>query len=176
MTIKESKLTIFETLEKLDGDIKLFRLADGSQLDLMLIFSHGQVTLIADDADSETIARYSIAFFKARWDAAFDLFESANLSMADLGNASTKVTESKRMFRSSRNELEQISAYNDTDFADKENRDYKDENNVSATETVTDENKNIKNFNASWEYLQKNYINDIVFRDILHLIGKSIYC
>lgn len=175
MTIKEANLTIFEKLEALDNTIKLFTVADGQRLDLMLVFAHGKTTLIADDADSETIAKYALTFFRERWDASFDLFASANASMIDLGDSKTTRTEHKRIFTSSRNELEQISAYNDADFADKENRNYRDGNETNATETVTDESKNIKNFAMSWEYLQKNYINDIVFRDVLHLIGKGVY-
>lgn len=175
MKLIDSKLEIFAAIEVAAPDLKIFTLESGEKLDLAFIFRHGLVTLLQDNYKSEDIAGFALTLYKQKWDAAFDLFTAANDAMPDIGAASVKITTIKRLYTASRNEIEQVSAFNESDFADKENRDYGDSSDMDETRTETLSDKSIKNFDVSWEYLQKNYIDDILFRDILNLISISVY-
>ncbi len=168
-------LAIFTALEKIAPDLKLFTLEDGNNLDLLFNSMYSERTLTSTDRTNEQYANLIKSLFAKKWDGAFDLFDSANLAISSLGVSDTRTETVQEKIKDDTLNINQVSAFNVDDFTN-DNQNNSTYNRIR-DETKTTDNKNmqINNFSVSWEYLQKNYIEDIIFNDVVTHITLRVY-
>lgn len=174
--IKNKKdLAIFTALEKIAPDLKLFTLENGFNLDLFFNSMYSERTLTSSERTNEQYAELCKSLFAKKWDSAFNLFDSANLAISNLGITDIKTETTSETIKDNTSNVNQVSAFNVDDFTN-DNQSNNTYNRIR-DETKTTDNKNmeISNFSVSWEYLQKNYIQDIIFEDIISHITLRVY-
>ena len=171
----KTDLAIFTELEKLNPDLKLFTLENGNNLDVIFNLTYSERTLTSSDRTNEQYAKLLNSLFAKKWDSAFNLFDSANLAISSLGKTDTKTETTNETIKDDTSNINQISAFNVDEFTN-DNQNNSTYNRVR-DETKTTDNKNmeISNFSVSWEYLQKNYIEDIIFNDVVTHITLRVY-
>lgn len=173
--INELNPTIFVELEKILPDLKLFTLDNGDSLDSLYIFKYGE-RVTTDNLDSVKVAGYLKTLYSKNWDKAFDLFTAGDNLMIDFGNMSSKVTTKEYGYTDTVSDLESVPAFDvETAELDRKNeRSLVHVDDVNKT-TVTQDDKDISKFNASWEYITKNYIDDVIFNDVNKLITMRVH-
>lgn len=176
MKIKnKTDLAIFTALEKINPDLILFTLENGNTLDIIFNSMYSERTLLNDDRTNEQYAILVNSLFAKKWDSAYKLFDSANTAISSLGISDNKTETIKENVTDNNTNLNQVSAYNVEDFANDSQNTINNNRIRDETKTTDYKNMNVNNFSVSWEYLQKNYLEDIIFNDVVTHITLRVY-
>lgn len=174
-TMLEAHASVFAELEAISPKCKIFTIASGASLDASYLGLYGK-RMTFDDFDSKGTAQAVKVMFAAKWDSAFDLFTAANGLMQDMGNMSTTVTNKEYGYTDKVSNNDNVPAFDvETPQLEKQTERELSHNDTINKETVTSDSRDISRFGAGFNYLQKNLINDIVFRDLNALATLSIH-
>lgn len=175
MLLKDAGYDIFTQMESSFPGLKLFTLANGDYLDTMLAAMHGLKSLIPNAESSENVAKLAATLYGEKWDSAYEIFNASYALAPVFGDKYRNALSSSRLYGSSYNDVEKISAYNASEFADDSSK--IESKNDSTVENSVEEkiHSNLANYKLSFEVLQKNYIDGIVFKDVLSLITSNVY-
>lgn len=187
MKVKEKFVDngLFKSMNKY-GTIEYSAIIPVETMDLFYISNYGERTLSAFGRNNtvDDIAKTLISMFKNKWDKLYDLA----ISNIDIDyNYSEKQIESVDNIGENESKISSINtnsvnAYNDNDFVN----DKQDENNTSNTgrNTTNKKREYIKQvlngsktdyYDAIVNYLQNNYFNDIIIKDINEFLTLSIF-
>lgn len=178
--LNDLKPTIFVELEKLCPNNKVFQvIGTGEEIDALYLFMYGE-RYTTDDLDSIKSAQYIKTIYADKWDRAYDLVNAMDDILPDLGSKETKTTTHRYKYTDTINDVDNVPVFDSTETG------LNSENNRTLTHDETGESgvnerientdkRNIYNFNASYEYLRKNWLNDIVFTDVNTILTMSIH-
>lgn len=178
--LNEIKPSIFAELEKIAPDNNLFVVfGTGEELDNIYLYEYGE-RMTNDDLNSIKTAQYIKTIYLDRWDKAFELFSASDKTLPNIGSQETETTTHKLQYTDTITDTDIVPSFDSTE----NNIDRLNDRTLTHNE-VTDGNINervrikdkqsLYNFNTSFEYLRKNYLNDIVFHDVNTLITMYIH-
>ena len=187
MKVKEKFLEtgLFQAMSKF-GFILYNEIIPIETMDLFYISNYGERTLSAFGRNNsvDDIAKTLIKMFQNKWST---LYEMAISNIDIEYNYSEKQTESvdntgENEYSINSVNTNSVNAYNDNDFVN----DKQDENNTSnkGTNSATKKREYIKqvlngskteHYNTIINYLQNNYFNDIIIKDINEFLTLSIF-
>lgn len=175
MTIRENNPTIFEQLQVLLPDCKIFLVADGVDLDELYIFKYGNRQTL-DDLDSNKTAKYCKMLYADKWDSAYDLITTAQGLMLDMGNMKSTVTTKEYGYTDTVTDTEKIPAFDlpNAELDRQTDRSLTHIDNVNKT-TVLSDDKNIDSFNRAVNVLKVDLIDNVVFADVNRLITYRLH-
>lgn len=187
MKVKEKFLEngIFHAMSE-HGSLAYCDIIPVETMDMFYIANYGERTLssFGENNTTDDIAKTLIKMFGNKWNTLYDMA----ISKIDIDyNYAEKVTENVQDTGENSYTLESVNtgsvnAYNDDDFVN----DKQDQNNTQNTGS----NSNIKNrefikqvlngskteyYNTIVSYLQNNYFNDIIIKDINEFLTLSIF-
>lgn len=185
MKVKEKCFGLFQAMTGY-GKIKYSELIPVETMDLFYISNYGERTLSAfgRNNDIEDIAKTLITMFQNKWNKLYDMAISNididyNYEERQTENVDNSGTNEYKINTVNTNS---VNAYNDNDFVN----DKQDENNTSNTgsNTATKKREYIKQilngskteyYTTIINYLQNNYFNDIIIKDINEFLTLSIF-
>lgn len=170
MTIAEKNPTIFEQLQVLKADCKIFTIAEGVDFDDLYIFRYGYRSTL-DDLDSSKVAKYCKMMYCDKWDSAYDLIVESHKLMVDLGNMKSTVITREYGYTDTIGTLESVPAF-DVEQAELDRQTDRTLSHIedkNKTTTLSD-NKDLKDFNTAYNTLMRDLIDNIVFADLNKLI------
>lgn len=174
-TMRELNASVFSELQLANPDCKIFQIANGKSLDVYYLSLYGN-RMTFDDFDSQGTANAVNALFVRNWDNAFDLFTASGNLMQEMGNATTTITTKELDYTDSVTNVEKLPAFDSIELqTDKDGtKELNHKVNVDK-ETVQSDNKDISRFGTAYNYLTKNLIVDIVYKDLNKLATLSIH-
>lgn len=178
--ISELKPTIFSELEKIEPNIKLFEIiGSGQELDDLYIMMYGD-RMVNDWLDSVKTAKYLKMIYVSSWDNAYYLFKNTGDILPDLGQSGVKTTLREYMYTDTTRDVSSVPSFDsvelnvetqgDTTFTHDEYRD----GNINR-ETITTDNRDIKDFKKSFEFLMVHWVQDVVFNDVNRFITSYVH-
>lgn len=180
ITINDLKPTIFTELEKIAPNLKLFEIiGSGQELDDLYIFKYGN-RLTSDNLDSAKTANYMKMLYSGAWDSAYYLFQGTQNILPDLGRSDIKTIIHQYKYTDSTNDVNAVPSFDSTELNTETQRDSTfthdtiSGDNVDKT-TETNDNKDINDFQKSYEFLMLNWVDDIIFNDVNRFITMYIH-
>lgn len=178
--LKDLKPTIFTELEKIVPQNKVFEIiGTGAEIDDLYLFMYGE-RYTADNLDSTKSAQYIKTIYADKWDNAYTLINGMNDILPDLGSKETKTTTHNYKYTDTINDVDNVPVFDSTETGLNNENNRTLVHNETGTDGINEkientDKRNIYNFNASWEYLRKNWLNDIVFNDVNVILTMSIH-
>lgn len=174
-TMSEANASVFAELQLIAPTCKIFQIANGASLDAHYLSLYGN-RMTFDDFDSQGTAQALKVMFSENWDNAFDLFTASGSLMREMGNATTTITTKEFDYTDSVTNVEKLPAFDSADLqTDKDGtKELNHKVNVDK-ETIQSDSKDISRFGTAWQYLQKNLLCDIVYKDLNSLATLSIH-
>lgn len=174
-TMNEANASVFTELQLINPDCKIFQIENGKSLDAHYLLLYGN-RMTFDDFDSQGTANAVNALYVQNWNDAFDLFTSSGELMKDMGNMTSTVTTKDYEYTDSINDTQKLPAYDSVDLqTDKDNTKSLTHKDVTNVETVKSDSRDISRFGVAFNYLQKNLLHDIVYKDLNALATLSIH-
>lgn len=178
--ISELSPTIFTELEKLKPNLKLFEIiGTGAELDELYIFKYGD-RVTSDTLDSAKVARYMQMLYSSAWDGAYYLFQNTENILPDLGKSDVKTTIHQYKYTDSTNDINSVPSFDSTELNTSDQRDTTFTHDTISGDNVdkiteTNNNKDINDFQKSYEFLLLNWVQDIIFNDLNRFITMNIH-
>lgn len=178
--IDELNPTVFTELEKIAPNLKLFEIiGTGNEIDNIYVAMYGQ-RLTTETLDSAKTANYMKMLYANAWDTAYYLFQNTENILPDLGKRDIKTTLTEYKYTDTTNDTDSVPSFDSTDLNTEAQKDVTfthseiNEDNINRV-TVTNEDKDIADFQKSYEFLFTNWVIDIVFNDLNRFITMYIH-
>lgn len=174
-TISEVNPTIFQSLYEVNPNLKLFELASGLELDTLYVYKYGDRKCDAD-LDSKQAATMLNIMHRLKWDNALDLWTNAYTLMQDFGSKDVTTTVKDYSYTDNVHDEKAVPAFDDVEPAiDETNAKVLTHEDTVNSTTVTKENKKIDDVNPMLDYLQRNFLDDIIFTDVNDLVTYYVH-
>lgn len=174
-TMNDANASVFAELQKINADCKIFLVAQGTELDAEYLALYGN-RMTFDDFNSQGTANALNVMCASNWDNAYDLFLASGKLMIDMGNMTSTVTTKQYDYTDTVANVDSLPAFDNAELQTDKKTDRELTHKVNTdTETVQSDSKDISRFGTAWNYLQKNLIRDIVYRDLNKLATLSIH-
>lgn len=173
--MNEANASIFAELQKINPDCKIYQIAQGVDLDAQYLALYGN-RMTFDDFDSQGTAQAVNVMYAGNWDSAYDLFAASGNLMIDMGNMTSTVTTKQYEYTDTVANTDSLPAFDSVDLQTDKKSDRELTHKVNTDmETVQSDSKDISRFGTAYNYLQKNLIRDIVYKDVNKLATLSIH-
>lgn len=175
ISIGELMPKFFTGIETINPNRKIFNVDTGENLDSIFCFKYSD-RLIQSDIDVNKVAQFLNNIYGDNWDSVYNLITTGNNLMLDFGNVESETTTHNYEYTDTIADTEKTPAF-DVTVAELDRQTDRTLNHKVITDTLTriKDTKDISKFTIMWDYIQKNWLDDVVFYDVVKFTTLQIH-
>lgn len=167
--ISDVQFTVFAEIEKINSALKIFTVTSGENIDTFYSMLYNDRRCL-DNFNAVNLAAAFNQLYAQRWNAAYELYNATESTMGELGVYDVKTTTNSGDYTDVEASSTKRPAYNEDTAQLDESYDKTLTHTNNLTETVTTVNRDISNFETSYNFLNTNLFKDVVFKDVNEVI------